>query len=46
MKKYLIIVHHANYDELWATTNDYETAVKFAKEAETANEGELVEIKK
>jgi hypothetical protein len=45
MKKYLIKVLHPEYEELWATTNDFNTAVKYAREAIIENEGKKVVIK-
>jgi len=44
MKKYLIIVRHLSYEEMWATTNDFKTAVKYAREAVAANKGKKVVI--
>ena len=45
MKKYLIIVHHRGYEELWATTNDFKTAVRYAREAIAENDGKKVVIR-
>ena len=44
MKKFIITVRHFNYEENWATTNNYQTAVKFALEAILANKGKQVRI--
>jgi len=44
MKKFIIIVRHFNYEEKWATTNNYKTAFSFAIEAILANKGKIVKI--
>ena len=44
MKKFIIVVRHINYEEKWATTNNYQTAVKYALEAIIANKGRIVKI--
>ncbi len=45
MKKFVIIVRHANFEELWATTNNFTTALKYAIEAILSNKGKIVKIK-
>ncbi len=44
MKKFIIIVRHINYEEMWATTNNFKQAVKFTLEAITENKGKTVKI--
>lgn len=44
MKKYIVIVRHSNYEEKYATTNDYKTAVIYALEAVRENKGKVIKI--
>ncbi len=44
MRKFIITVRQNNYEEKWATTNNYQTAVRYALEAILANKGRIVKI--
>lgn len=45
MKKFVIIIRHANFEELWATTNNFKTALEYAVQAILENKGKVVKIK-
>ena len=45
MKKFVIIVRHKNFEELWATTRNYKTALKYAIQAILENKGKTVQIR-
>jgi len=44
MKQYIITVRHNNYEEKWATTKNFTTAIKYALEAILTNKGKVVKI--
>jgi hypothetical protein len=44
MKKYLIIICRSNFEEKYATTNNYQIALKYALEAIIENEGAVIKI--
>ncbi len=45
MKKFVIIIRHANFEEMWATTGDFKTALKYAVQAILENKGKTVQIR-
>ena len=44
MKQFIITVRHINYEEKWATTGNFATAIQYALEAILANKGKVVKI--
>ena len=45
MKKFVIIIRHANFEEMRATTGNFKTALKYAVQAILENKGKTVQIR-